>query len=75
MGPENLHPEINELGDDGADDGEDEMDNDHWDDLHNDVPQNSANQKGYHHILFGLEYMKDVSLQSEAKWDLLPNDI
>ena len=35
--PENMHPEINDQECDGADDGMDEMDNDHWNDLHNDV--------------------------------------
>ena len=40
MDPENLHSEISDLGDDVIDDGKDEMDNDHCDDLHNDVPQN-----------------------------------
>ena len=54
MDPENLHPEINDLVN-GIDDGEDEMDNDHSDDLHNDIPQNRGNQKGDHHLLPGLE--------------------
>ena len=43
MDPENLHPEINDLGDDCIDDGKDVMGNDHCDDLHNDVPQNRDN--------------------------------
>ena len=43
MDPENLHPQINDLGHDGIDDGKDEMDNDHGDDQHNDVPQNRDN--------------------------------
>ena len=75
MDPENLHPEINDLGDDGIDDSKDEMDNDHCDELHNDVSQNSDNQKGDHHPLHGLEYEEDVSPQSEANWDLQPNGI
>ena len=75
MDPENLHPEINVLGDDGIDDGKDEMDNDHCDDLHNDVPQNRDNRKGDHNLLFGLECKEDVSPQSEANRDLLPNEI
>ena len=50
MDPENLHPEINDLGDDDIDYGKDEMGNDHCDDLHNDVPQKRKNQKGDHHV-------------------------
>ena len=75
MDPENLNPEINDLGDDGIDDGKDAMDNDHRDDLHNDVPQNRGNQIGDHHLLPGLEFEEHVSPRSEANWDLLPNEI
>ena len=46
--------EINDLGNDGLDDGKDEMDNDDCDDLHNDVTQNRDNQKGDHHLLPGV---------------------
>ena len=75
MDPENLHPEINDLGDDGIDDSKNEMDNDHRDDLHHDVPQNRDNQIGDHHLLPGLVFEEHVSPQSEANWDLLPNEI
>ena len=76
MDPENLHPEINDLGDDDIDYGKDEMGNDHCDDLHNDVPQKRKNQKGDHHeLLSDLEYEEDVSPQSENNWDLPPNQI
>ena len=75
MDPENLHPEFNVLGDDGIDDGKDEMDNDPCDDLHNDVPQNRDNRKGDHHLFFGLECKEDVSPQTEPNRDLLPNEI
>ena len=34
MDPESLHLEINDLEDDGIDDGKDEMDNDRCNDLH-----------------------------------------
>ena len=54
MDPENLHPEINDLGNDSIDDGKDEMDNDDCDDLHNNVTQNRDNQKGDHHLLPGV---------------------
>ena len=75
MDPENLNPEINDLGDDGIDDGKDEMDNDHRDDLHNDVPQNRDNQIEDYHLLPGLEFEEHVSPRSETNWDLLPNEI
>ena len=45
MDPENLHPEINDLRDDGIDDSKDEIYNDHCDDLQNDVPQNRDYQR------------------------------
>ena len=75
MDPEYLHPEINDLGDDGTDDGKGEMGNDHCDDLHNDIPQNRDNKKWDHHLLPGFECGENVSPQSEANWDLLRNEI
>ena len=75
MDPEYLHPEINDLGDDGTDDAKGEMDNDHCDDLHNDIPQNRDNKKWDHHLLPGFECGENVSPQSEANWDLLRNEI
>ena len=45
MDLEHLHPEINHLGDYGINHGKYETNNDHCDDLHNDVPQNRDNQK------------------------------
>ena len=75
MDPEYPHPEINDLGDDGTDDGKVEMDNGHCDNLHNDIPQNRDNQKGDHHLLPSFTCEENVSPQSEAIWDLLPNEI
>ena len=47
----------------GIANGKDEIENDHCDDLDNDVPQNRENQREDHHLLADWEYEEDVSPQ------------